>query len=401
MRTSEEDVTGTEEAETETIPDQRDPTGDEERDSEGILDGVQDAVGSAVMEVKDVLAEVNVGFVRKSALFLYNFIDVFVGVCFVAMAFFIIFVMRDYGASYRDLDITDWLSQFAMLFGGALLIFNPRRTFNTSIGIYAMIMGTVSFCGTWSSMSEPMLGESSGFLGFFDDIIFIFQLVMLTLAGNLIYSGTSYLRGRPRGTIGMMAKAMLMLAYNLLALLLTISAGEIKNIGDAFRMDSTGLIQIVMFIIFLNMMDTEDARRYNTKNRLSRSTEALRHTKTLDEKSYMLYEDAVILSSRDFSGWERVTDGGPAELEYRFAIQTTGGASYITVQRWRGHDCYYLTITDHERGTNIRATRMSVDALTLSEDGNVFSIVGMDHFSVNVNVRHPIESMEVVWRRKA
>jgi hypothetical protein len=44
---------------------------------------------------------------------------------------------------------------------------------------------------------------------------------------------------------------------------------------------------------------------------------------------------------------------------------------------------------------------MSVDALTLSEDGNVFSIVGMDHFSVNVNVRHPIESMEVVWRRKA
>ncbi len=345
--------------------------------------------------LRDSVAELTHGFVNRAANILYGFIDVFVGICFVVMAFMTIMANRDHGVSYVDMGFTGWISLVAMLFGGSILVLNPRRTFNTSIGLYAMVMGITSFCKTWDSLE---IVEDTGLFSFIFDIIFIAQLIMLALSSNLIISGLSYIRGRPRGTLGMMTKALLMLTIDLLLILFNIRLGNYDGIVDAARNDPVTTVQIFLFFIFLNVMDTDEARSYNTKNRLSTSTEALRQTKTLGGKSYIYLRDAEALNSKTFEGWSRPRDGGPVEYEYRFAIHNQGGASYVTVQRWRGQDVYHITITDHERGTNIRATRMSVDTMYMTEDRLNFRIVGRDHFYINMHIRHPMDGYHITWR---
>ena len=412
MRTPEEDVTVAEDAVTEETVDGIEEKRRELRESEGMTDsGIEeeqpDDDERKPRKQYDGIADITSGFVKKTAHFLYNFIDIFVGVCFVIMAFLVIFAYRDYGVSYRDFAFVNWLQLVAMLFGGSMLIFNPRRTFNTSIGIYAIIMGCISFGNNWPALSEPLFNgmDPDSFLGaivtLLDDVYFVVMLVMLGLSINLMVSGLSYLRGRPRGTVGMMSKAFFLLSVNLMMLLINFRLGVYKTFGEAFLDDPVSIIQIVMFVIFLNMMDTEEARRYNTKTRLKTSTEALRQSKTLDGKSFIHFKDAEVLCSSTFEGWDRPDDGGPAEFEYRFTIHSTGGSSFVTVQRWKGHDKYYLTITDHERGSNIRATRMAVDGMALSDDLMTFRIIGTDHFSIDMGVRHPLESYEIAWGRKA
>lgn len=372
------------------------------------IPGDADAPASAVFvdedgteweEADDGISNITVGLVKRIAVNLYKFIDIFVGVCFVVMAFFMIKMYHDYGITSDMFALTDWITLVAMLFGGTIMVFNPRRTFNMSIGFYAITMGIISFCSNWDSLGDGA-GESESFFGtLITDVEFIVVLVMLGFSLNLIISGTSYLRGRPRGTVGMMFKAAMMMAMNIFTLVVSIRMGEYKSLWDAIRMEPVAAIQIIMFFIFLNVMDTDEARSYNTKNRLSASTEALRHNKTLDEKSFVLLQDVHALIDPEFKAWESPDDGGPVDYEYRFAINSTGGSSYVTVQRWKGKEPYYFTITDHERGSNIRATRFSASDMRLSDDERTFYIIGSDHFSIRMHVRHPVESLEVSWGR--
>ncbi len=346
--------------------------------------------------IRDSVADITQGVVNKTAAFLYGFIDVFVGICFVVMAFLTIQVAKQHGISYMDLGVTGWISLIATLLGGSILVFNPRRTFNKSIGLYAVIMGITAFNSYWDSLE---LCKEWDFL-FIGDALFIILLVMMALCINLVVSGISYMRGRPRGTLGMMVKAMLMMAIHVLTIVVKLYTKEYSGLLEAIRDDPVTIVQIFLFFVFLNVMDTDEARSYNTKNRLSNSTEALRQTKTLDGRSYIHLRDAVVLNSTTFEGWTRPRDGGPVELEYRFAIHNKGGASYVTVQRWRGKDTYYLTISDHDHGTNIRATRMSVERMYMTDDRVNFRIVGREHFYVNVNIRHPMDEYKVRWRGK-
>ncbi len=366
-------------------------------ESEGMTEDGMAVEYESESVIRDSVADITHGFVNKAANILYSFIDVFVGISFVVMAFLTIFSNDDHGISYVDMGLTGWLSLISMLFGGSLLVLNPRRTFNTSIGLYAMVMGITTFCSNWESLTEA---EDWGIFTFISDAIFIVQIVMLALSLNLIFSGYSYMRGRPRGTLGMMTKALLMLSFNVLLIVFNVYLGTYKGVLDALQQDPVTTVQIFLFFVFLNVMDTDEARSFNTKNRLSNSTEALRQTKTLDGKSYIYLKDALALDSATYEGWNRPRDGGPVEFEYRFAIHNQGGASYVTVQRWRGKDTYYLTISDHERGTNIRATRMSVDRMYMTEDQLNFRIVGRDHFYINMNVRYPLDEYDVGWRVK-
>lgn len=387
--TAEDEVSEQQKAADAALEDKRRATAEQEGMTE---DGMFEEIEEESV-IRDSIADVTQGFVNKAANVLYSFIDVFVGICFVLMAAMTIVTNKTHGISYEDMGVTGWVSYLVMLFGGSILVFNPRRTFNTSIGLYAIVMGTVSFCKTWETL-EVSSGDL-GIFGFIYDAMFIAQMILLALSINLMVSGTSYLRGRPRGTLGMMTKAMLLLAINLFNIVAGVRLGIYNDLADALREDPVMTVQIFLFFIFLNVLDSDEARSYNTKNRLSDSTEALRHTKTLDGKSYILLKDAVALNSKTFEGWYRPRDGGPVELEYRFAIHTTGGASYVTVQRWRGKDAYYLTITDHERGTNIRATRMSVDTMYMTDDATFFRIVGHDHFYINMHVRHPLDEYHI------
>ncbi len=331
---------------------------------------------------------------------LQAYVDLLVGICFIAMGFLTIYSYKTYGYSYEDFSTMTWLSLIIVLFGGTLMVFNPRRTFNTSIGLYALTMGGISFCSAWEALISGAGPTDDEFLGgLVSNVEFVVYVVMAGFTINLMISGLSYLRGRPRGMIGMMFKAAFLMAMSVFTILLGLRTGEYSSLADAFKHQPDVFIQIFMFFIFLNVMDTDEARGYNIKNRLSNSTGALRHTTTIDDRSYVDYYDAVNLCSPDFSGWHLVDDGGPAEWEYRFAIESKAGGSFVTVQKWKGHSDLFFTVSDHEGGSVIRATRVSAKQMAMSEDGNYFYIRGTDHFTITMKVRRPLSDYEVQWRK--
>ena len=351
-------------------------------------------------EGDDAISDLTVGFVKKASIVLNSFIDIFVGVCFVIMGAEMVLMTYQLGYSVRDYGLLDWISLLDTLIGGTVLILNPRRTFNSSIGIYAITMGLLSFCNNWATIGDNPFEDGDSLMALFSfvgDITFLINLAMVILSINLMISGISYLRGRPRGTIGMMNKAAFTLFISLFYILIEIAPGmgDYDNLIDLMVEEPSLIIQAIMFFIFLIIMDSDEARNYNTKNRLSHSTDAIRYSNTMDKGSYIELEDARALIDPKMGAWTEPRDGGPVEKEYRFPIQTAGGASYVTVQRWRGSEKYYLTITDHDKGTNIRATRMTAESFVLSEDYDHLDMKGADHFIIRIRVRMPLSELTV------
>ena len=351
-------------------------------------------------EGDDVISDLTVGFVKKASVFLNSFIDILVGVCFIIMGLEMVLMTYQWGYSVRDYELLDWISLLDTIIGGTILILNPRRTFNSSIGIYAITMGLLSFCNNWATIGEGVFDDEDSLMALFSfigDIEFIINLGMVILSLNLMVSGVSYLRGRPRGTIGMMNKAAFMLFISLFYILVEMAPGmgDYDNLIDLMVEEPSLVLQAIMFFIFLIIMDSDEARNYNTKNRLGHSTDAIRYSNTMDKRSYIELDDARALIDPKMGAWTELRDGGPVDREYHFPIQTADGASYVTVQRWRGSEKYYLTITDHERGTNIRATRMTAESFVLSEDYDHLDMKGADHFIIRIRVRMPLSELTV------
>ena len=349
----------------------------------------------------DAVSNVTVSFVKRASEIVNSFIDVLVGISFLVMGIMFIWRTYDYGSSITEYDLLDWVTLLDMLIGGTILILNPRRTFNSSIGIYAITMGLMSFCSNWADIGSRMIDDGDSFLSFFsfiDDVIFIVNLVMVILSINLMISGIYYLRGRARGTMGMMNRAAFMLFISLFYIFYDIGTGEYKSLWALATNEPEMIIQAFMFFVLLLIMDSDEARSYNTKNRLSRSTDAIRYSNTMDKRSFIELEDARALADPTMSSWTEPNDGGPVEKEFRFPIQTQGGASHVTVQKWAGSDKFYLTISDHEKGTNIRATRLAAESFVLSEDLSHLDMRGADHFIIRIPVRMPLSELHIMRR---
>ncbi len=348
----------------------------------------------------DAVSNITVSFVKRTSEVVNSFIDVLVGISFLAMGIIFIWRTYDFGSSITEYDLLDWVTLLDVLIGGSILILNPRRTFSSSIGIYAITMGLMSFCSNWADIGSKMIDEDDflSFFSFIDDIIFIVNLAMVILSINLMISGIYYLRGRARGTIGMMNRAAFMLFISLFYIFVDLHTGDYKDLWDLAVNEPETIIQAFMFLVLLLIMDTDEARSYNTKNRLGRSTDAIRYSNTMDKRSFIELEDARALVDPTMSNWTDPDDGGPVEKEFRFPIQTQGGASHVTVQKWAGSDRFYLTISDHEKGTNIRATRLAAESFVLSEDLSHLDMRGADHFIIRIPVRMPLSELQIAGR---
>lgn len=367
---------------------------------EDLKDGKEPQDHMGLGEGFDAISNITVSFVKRTSEFVNSFIDVLVGVSFLIMGILFIWRTYDIGGSLTEYDLLDWVTLLDVLIGGSILILNPRRTFNSSIGIYAITMGLMSFCSNWADIGSKMIDEDDilSFLSFIDDIIFLVNLTMVILSINLMISGIYYLRGRARGTIGMMNRAAFMLFISLFYIFVDLHTGDYKDLWALAVNEPETIIQAFMFLVLLLIMDTDEARSYNTKNRLGCSTDAIRYSNTMDKRSFIELEDARALVDPTMSSWTDPNDGGPVEKEFRFPIQTQGGASHVTVQKWAGSDRFYLTISDHEKGTNIRATRLAAESFVLSEDLNHLDMRGADHFIIRIPVRMPLSELQIAGR---
>ena len=348
----------------------------------------------------DAVSNITVSFVKRASEIVNSFIDILVGLSFLVMGILFIWRTYDFGGSLTEYDLLDWVTLLDVLIGGSILILNPRRTFSSSIGIYAITMGLMSFCSNWADIGSKMIDEDDilSFFSFIDDIIFLVNLTMVILSINLMISGIYYLRGRARGTIGMMNRAAFMLFISLFYIFVDLHTGDYKDLWALAVNEPETIIQAFMFLVLLLIMDTDEARSYNTKNRLGRSTDAIRYSNTMDKRSFIELEDARALVDPTMSSWTDPNDGGPVEKEFRFPIQTQGGASHVTVQKWAGSDRFYLTISDHEKGTNIRATRLAAESFVLSEDLSHLDMRGADHFIIRIPVRMPLSELHIMRR---
>ena len=335
---------------------------------------------------------------------IFNLVDIIVGICFITLGIIQVIDIFQFEEiveeEMEDLGYKatayDWISAIAAIVGGSIMVLNPRRTFNISIGIYAMTMGVISLM---SILPEVLAvdpgGASGGILGILSDFMYLAQFFMMCLSINLMYSGVSYLRGRPRGTVGMMFKAAFLMFMGLFSLMLGVKMGDYDTVLVAFRENPDTVISTLLFFIFLNMMDTDEARAYNPKVRLKNSTDAMRRTHILNERSRIWLSDAKVLTDRTFQSWTRLDDGGPAEYEFRFFIRCREGDSYVIVQRWKGQDKYFFTIMHKQMRSVLRANRFVINDIQLSEDLSTLDFLSDNFYHKTITVSLPLDMYEV------
>lgn len=351
-----------------------------------VNDTVREATGAAVHTVLDGTGEV-MGSVKAGAeatgRFVYDCIDVLVGFCFILLGLSPFYVEYVAGTGY-GLEWRDWACSAVDIAGGLAMMASPRRTCNRSIGIYAMIMGSTNAIGS----IENLFIESTGLLS---DIFFIYGLLILLFSLNLMASGVSYLRDRPRGTLGMTVRTVFLMMMCLADLYLMIKLGGYGGVGEVFLSAPDEFINVLMLFLFLVVMDTTEARESNWMERFAVSLGAVKRMGSTDEKSYVDLSDATRLCDPSHSSWTPVDDGGPAEAECILTVHGAHGDAYMTVQKWKGIDDCFVTVSDHLGGTMITATRFRMEGASLEDGGARLLIRGGNHFRLAMKVRSQIQ----------
>lgn len=351
-----------------------------------VNDSVRDTTVAAVDTIRDgadaVVGSVKYG-VEATGRFIYDCIDVVIGICFILLGiapYYTVYILglgdgmiwQDYACSVVD------------VLGGLIMIFNPRRTCNRSIGVYAMVIGSTNLLGSMEDLLT--IGDN-----LFSDLFFVYGLVISILSLNLMASGVSYLRDRPRGTNGMMFRTLMLMILTLADLYLMIQIGDYESIGEMLRNIPDEFINAFMLFLFLVVMDTKEARESNWIERFAVSMGAFRRMTSTDRKSSISRTEADILCDETRSAWTPIDDGGPAESECRLTIRGIHGDAYMIVQKWRGRDGLFVTIADHPEGTMITATRLKINSVALEGDPTHLLFKGDDHFHLVMSVKSDSE----------
>lgn len=269
-------------------------------------------------------------------------------------------IMEPY--SYFDMDmVPKWNDMLGfvtlVVFGIAILLFN-RRDLMRSAGMYALALGAYRFLHAAPNIHR---GEPTSY-------VFLFLTI---IALNLMISGMSYLRGVTRGRKTMMLSTSLLIAANVSIILYGVHSG--MSLVEYFRYMPGTVIMIVMYTVFLGILNCEQLRTKDLQEIHNRTLDEIRCTWcTMPDASIRRDAASVIYRMfRDRSDWTPVQDGGPVECEYRFEISNKKGTSHALVQKWKGMDPIFLTISDHLDGTLLHAYRFEATSVIVENDDAV------------------------------
>ena len=354
--------------------------------SSGVLNNVKGVVTSgldqfheleeiAISNVKNVSTN-TVRNATKLGMRLYDTIDVLVGISFILMGAWTLHDTIDY-TGIDALSWESWVVTYVFITSGLVMIFNPRRTFNSSIGIYALAISTTKALTSWDDMSTDV------------DILFYYYFIMFLFAINLSVSGWSYLRNRPRGTVGMTLNASIVVISNLVMIVYYMRF-EGMTMAQILDESPTLGVETFLYVVFLIMLDSDSARSLNTKVRLSRSTDAIRRSKTVSDASYVFIENARVACDPTYEMWSPVHDGGPVERECVIEAQSKKGRTYILAQKWKDVKNIQLTVSDHIEGSIIKAARIDVIRIYMENEKSMV-IEGEDHSRIRLQVKIPLE----------
>lgn len=260
----------------------------------------------------------------------------------------------------NDLKVTASIGNIILLVCGAIIIADKKRSLPRSVGVYAVGMGlyrAFSVMGNLHPRSEIDYIDTN-----------IIYLVIIAVGLNMAVSGRAYLKGASRARITMMYSAMAMFLICAISLIYLYATNDhdltylVQNYGRY-------IILALMYLTYILILDTEKLRRLDWLEVHNRSLGGITRTYHLAAdaaiEEYEAHRLAEGMSSE--KGWIPVSDGGPARIEMRAPIWNGTGLSYLTAQKWHGSDNIYLTMSDHEDGTLIQATRLVVDGIEMRE----------------------------------
>lgn len=267
--------------------------------------------------------------------------------------------LLEHALSPGAISITFVIAVVIQIFLGTLILIDFSNSYNRVIGLYAI------------SVSINRISDNLSSLGAFRGIGFVYSLVMMVIAINLMYTGYSYMKGRSRSRVGMMCSSMIMLALTLSEVYYDATMYDIP-VGELFTTYLTAWIMCALYLILFVMVGSERARNNMPLAKDLRVFSQVRRLDVNEPSVYITRREAreLVKAFDDRSGWSDVTDGGPAEKEIRCTLYNSlAEETSMVVQKWRGPDRIYISIAEPSDGSMLNAYRMSIDSI--SPDGSI------------------------------
>lgn len=274
-----------------------------------------------------------------------------------------------------EIHVTAFIGYSVLMACGLVIIVDRKRDLPRSVGLYAIGIGLYRVF-----TSIPHLVPHS-------EINLAYYLIM-AIGLNLSISGRAYLMGKSRARNTMMMGSI---AFLLIATIMIIYLySETKDIASVVRDHPNTVLQALMYFTFILILDSEKLRRLDWLEVHNRTLDGMRRTYHLQHDAHMLRSDAEMLMNgmNTCDGWMAVDDGGPVTREFHARIANGDGTTFIIAQRWVGSNNIYMTVSDHEDGTLIQASRLTVTGLELTDesvsficsDGTLVSIALTEEF---------------------
>ena len=250
---------------------------------------------------------------------------------------------------FNDITMIEGVAFTIMLLAGILVTVMRRIDLIRTIGLYALTLGLTRVMLRYVQLSaDPSLYS------------ILIYLPMLILAFNLMYTGSSFMRGLVIRRMSMMITTFLLTAVNLVIIMLALTFEiDIEALTGSDYLSR--FIEIVMYLILIVLLDSEQIRYGTADGKHIRLLSRIRSSYRIEKDSHITPVTAECLIKRDGPMWKEVNDG-TVEKEMSFKVYGRTMDAVIIAQIWKGHDQLYLSVVQAE-GTIVYANRMKIDVI--------------------------------------
>ncbi len=244
------------------------------------------------------------------------------------------------------------------LLSGILIMLDKHRSLFFTVGMYAVAIGFSRFV-----RYLPMQFEGSPFVS-------LLGLVLLYMAGNLIYHGTRFIRGNSRAITWVVIGSLffvLFYAFILIAYFSDVESGVSEaDIGDA-------MVTLFMMLTYVALVSSAQVRKSTNMERLNSVLTGFRIT--TGTGSDLSLDRASVDALKDFFNGEAddsvmtISDEGPVYRGTVIHFKQGFQVGTLFLQRWDGpQGPVYMMMSEHENGSIIGTEAKLIEDVTESGD---------------------------------
>jgi len=233
---------------------------------------------------------------------------------------------------------------------GVLILLDKHRSVFWAVGLYAIGIGFSRFMNYLP--------------GVFDDsmITFAISLTFCIMGGNLIYSGSRYLRGNARSIIFVLIGSTAFVI--LTGISIAMGFNDAENLESFFAENIDDLISLAIYLMYIGLVWSEPVRKSTNVAIALRLSSGIRGVDGTMMRASI--PPTAVQEILDFVDGKTSSDKGPIEgpvySEYCFPYQDKFRTNYASLQRWNGPEGeIYMTLSDHNKGSFIGTSTVRVE----------------------------------------